>query len=252
MPNMHIAVVNASKELQGQTSLVAALCAAWTKQLRFHVGEAWGYIPMQVVPVRNPPKGMRQVLLVDTPTEAKALGYAGLDAEGLPYGRVFIGSILEHGGKIHEGSDSVSAVGSHEILEMYGDWGANCWVDDGNGREYGVEICDPVEMSSYTISVDARQISVSNFAYPSWFKGMPSPTGQLDHLGVLKEPLKHAPGGFSFYREFHVDNAGSAAWYTRMAFGSDYPGWRKLEKRHPASRLSFRSIGSAPLSLLPQ
>lgn len=243
---MYIAVVNASKELQGQTTAIAAMCSAWTQQLRFHAGPRWGYVPIQATPVKAAPKGTSTILIVDTPDVANALGYHDVDPHGIPYGRVFVKPILDNGGTVLEGDNSVSATGSHEILEMYGDWGANLWADDGTGKQYALEFCDAVEMDSYVIKAGTTNVSVSNFVLPSWFRPSP-PDNQFDYLGKLKKPFSMDAGGYLLYREAgevqSVEGKKSFGWHLKSEFGEDYPEWRKPGKAHPSTRTSRRGKG---------
>src|SRR5438445_751400 len=107
--------------------------------------------------------------LADDAEQAGALGYHAETPDGRPYGRVFVGPVLDHGGGWLEGQLSVSTVVSHECCELFCDPNVNLWADDAQGRAYAVEACDPVEADSYEVSVEGRVVAVSNFVHPAWF-----------------------------------------------------------------------------------
>jgi len=78
--------------------------------------------------------------------------------------------------------ESVSSGGSHELLELLGDAGANQWADrqDGSGQMDARENCDFVQNTGWPMS---NGVYVSNFVYPSVF--IPSATGPYDAMGVM-------------------------------------------------------------------
>lgn len=80
------------------------------------------------------------------------------------------------------GSESLSCGGSHELLELILDAGANGWKDkqDGSGLMGAEEACDVVQNAFYTAS---NGFAVSNFLLPSYF--IPGAPGPWDSMGVM-------------------------------------------------------------------
>jgi len=81
------------------------------------------------------------------------------------------------------GNESVSQGGSHEILELLEDTGANQWAElqNGSGLMVAKESCDVVQNTAYGTS---HNVQVSNFLLPSYF--VPGCPGPWDYLGVMK------------------------------------------------------------------
>lgn len=119
--------------------------------------------------------------------------------------------------------NSLSCAISHEILESEGDRPCNRWVDDGNGKERALEVCDPVEGDTYEIN----GVSVSNFVTPNYFD--PGAPAAYDQMQTLSAP-------------FQVKNGYQVL---RLVGGteSQIEGEIKLSKAgkaHPSSRTSRR------------
>lgn len=229
---MLVVVQNYSKHVQD--SDVTLMAAAWTSQIRNHVAPFWGRSSVTVVAMPKDatlPDGARQLAIVDTPDVANALGYHDVDKHGRPYGRVFVEPILDNGGTVMTGGNSVPVTGSHEVLEMFGDWWANYWADAPNGNSYALELCDAVESDFYTVKVKGHPIPVSNFVLPAFFEKVPE-TEEFDRLGKLKAPFTYDEGGYLIYfRDGKV----------QTTFGAKYPEWKKeLKTAHPSSRLAMR------------
>lgn len=80
------------------------------------------------------------------------------------------------------GSESLSCGGSHELLELLLDAGANGWKDkqDGSGLMGAEEACDVVQN---TFAVASNGVAVSNFLLPSYF--IPGSAGPWDDMEVM-------------------------------------------------------------------
>ncbi|HEV7526045.1 MAG TPA: hypothetical protein VGP92_13830 [Acidimicrobiia bacterium] len=222
--------MNQSKHLTPRAdAAIDAIRKAVNIQLR-DVARVWGeYVYTVVDDARS--QGFEIVLFEDADA-ADALGYHDLNAQGLPYARVFVNPILDNGGSWLRGANSVSATVSHEVCELVGDPTANHWVENARGALVAVELCDPVESCAYSIKLrDGRRVSVSDFVYPDWFNPYVAAGTQVDHIGVLRKPFEIAPDGYVIH---HTD-AG-----VRNIWGRSYPRWRKASKRKPASRTYIR------------
>jgi hypothetical protein len=161
--------------------------SAIQRQVTMHMAPVWN-CPARLHSVRRSevmPTGSWPMLLQDDVDVDGALGYH--DDEDTPGGIVGIKTSMDDG-------ISWSSVLSHEVGELLVDpWAMLAYEDDG--RFWALEICDPVEGTSYEIN----GVEVSNFVLPSWFRS--GAAGPYDHLGVLTSPLSLAPGGYAMYRE---------------------------------------------------
>jgi hypothetical protein len=83
-------------------------------------------------------RGWWQVVIVDNPDQAGALGYHEMTGAGTPLGKVFAKLELDSG-------SSWTATLSHELLEMLADPWINWCAMGSDGRIYALEVCDAVE-----------------------------------------------------------------------------------------------------------
>ncbi len=221
-----VAIVNHSTH----ADLTPALLARVTKALMRQCVE--DVMPLcQVVtpalsfdPTGKTPAGASALVLFDNADQAGALGYHDETPQGMPYGRVFVHDILDNGGTIATGANSVPVTLSHELVEMIGNESVNRWADMGDGAEVAYELCDPVESDSY----DIDGVPLSNFVLPAWFDSNAPSDALYDKLGRLTRPLTITSGGYLIKRlpGGKVENV----------FGALYPEWKKKLKQHPAAR----------------
>lgn len=228
----HIGVLNRSKKVTDeQARLMTEACY---RQLRRHAAPAWNKTPYPVFFYPDEdlvPDDADQIVILDTPDLAGALGYHSETPKGRVYGKVFVGPILKSGGTILTGASSVAVTLSHEVLEQFIDPDCNLWADDGSGKMFAVEICDPVEADTYVMKVNGVEISVSNFVFPEWFDRENARDSRFDQMGVLKKPFTMSDGGYYVTRA----SRGEKETYARR-----YPGWKKKGKVHPAARTARR------------
>jgi hypothetical protein len=230
-----IALVDQSSSPGGGADVVALIAAACDEQLRRHVAPAWGRVtsPVAALEAGAPvPAAAYPLVLFDDAEQAGELGYHAETPDGRPYGRVFVGPVIDHGGTWLEGQLSVSTVVSHECCELFCDPSVNLWADDAQGRAYAVEACDPVESDSYEVSVEGRVVAVSNFVHPAWFD-VRATSRRFDHLGRLYAPFTLASRGYALVRDAGV---------VTPVFGTSAPPpWQCNAKSFPASR-TFRRM----------
>ena len=141
------------------------------------------------------PAGLYRLWLLNDADQANALDYHDQDPSGVPYGRIFVNTIIDNGGTDFVGSNSVSAVISHEACEIMGDPEVNGWRQMEDNRLTCQELCDAVSGDSYSITVGAKKISVSNFLLPSWFDMRPSDS-KFDYMRKLKGPFTMSKNGY--------------------------------------------------------
>jgi hypothetical protein len=130
------------------------------------------------------------------PDAPGASAYHDITDKGVPYAFCAVttcGSLL--------GRDGVSVDVSHEILETFGDEGANLYAYDNAGTLHAMEMCDAVELQTYAKPAqDGTQVQVSNWLTRSWF--MLGAKGPFEYMSLAKlpgavppaGPLKTAPG----------------------------------------------------------
>jgi hypothetical protein len=129
-------------------------------------------------------KGEWPVYLEDNSDVQNALGYHDVDANDVPYARVFVKTSESFG-------ISWQSVASHEVLEMLADSNANTTVRGPDGCNWYREVGDPCEELSYT----RNGVELSDFVLPSWF----SASGQspFDYLRALSAPFTVTQGGYA-------------------------------------------------------
>jgi hypothetical protein len=227
---MLIAILNQSTlvtdaDAQTMTQAVAT-------QVRLDAAPLWDRSPAAVVFYTDPagvPATAHGIALVDTIQDQPqgVLGFHTEDPGGKLWGVVAAKPELDNGAQVLTGDWSVSSVLSHEVLEMFVDPNCNLWADDSKGSAYSLEVCDPVEAPSYTVS----NVSVSNFVTPSWFDPQAPSGAQFDKLGQLTAPFTILKGGYVVY-----ESAGKE----QQQYGDEFPGWRKQMKTGPMARTQRR------------
>lgn len=212
---MLIAVINQS--VVATNDQVNTMCQAIQIQMNLHVLPAWNMKSGSIKFFPDPSKvpGYAWVVsILDTPTQAGALGYHSEDNDKVD-AFIFVQPVVSNGGVIlydpqNPQNVSVSSVLSHEVCEMIGDRFANAWCDGPEiivGGDpyitYALELCDPVEADSYAINVRGTPVSVSNFVFPSWFNPEATVPQNLpfDYLGHLTAPFTMTPGGYMIVRQ---------------------------------------------------
>ena len=233
-----IAVVNKSTRLSdADGSLMTRACQL---QLTKHAAPALLLRTWTVKYFKKgttPPADAFPIIIMDDPDQADALGYHTIDDNGNPWGRVFVGPVLDNGGTALRGSMSVSGVLSHEVLETVVDYNVNLWADRWDGTEVAVEVCDPVEADCYDVLVGKAQVpvAVSNFVMNDWFDAWQT-NGKFDWMGTVSHPLEMSSGGYIIVRNTSTGEI-SSVW-----------GSKEAEERHakikpgfPVARTSRRS-----------
>jgi hypothetical protein len=228
---MLIAILNQSTLVSDADA--ATMTQAIAAQVRLDVAPLWDRSPAAVIFYTDPkavPVAAHGIALVDTIKDQPkgVLGYHTEDPGGKLWGVVAAQPELDNGGKATTGDWSVSSVLSHEVLEMYIDPNCNLWANDGHGKAYSFEVCDPVEAPTYVVN----GVSVSNFVTPAWFDALSDKgTAQYDKLGKLKAPFSLLKGGYVVYE---------AAGAEHQQFGDDFPNWRKEMKSGKLARTRRR------------
>ena len=238
---IQIAVINESNTLNDSDAQAAV--AALQKQVSKDFFPVWGVDASLSFVSRTaavPPEAW-QIVLLDNADQAGVLGYHDLTAAGLPLGKVFAGSELQH-------ASSWTNALSHETLEMLADPDINLsvLVDDTQDRRgwlFAYEVCDACQADSLGYQIDG--ILVSDFVYPTWFESFRAPDSTpFDRMEAISKPFQLAPGGY--ISVLRIDNTrgwqeitASGELYTRRpAVGSrrerrhlDREHWRRSERQ---------------------
>jgi hypothetical protein len=236
-PPVLVSLVNLSKRVtDAEVTLIAS---AIGKQAAQHVSPVHGLVPaIEAVPTGGKPSASGVPLwITDKPDVDGALGYHDEDAQGQAFIKVFVDPVLDNGGSVLSGSNSVAAVCSHELSELIGDSAANKWADGPDGSDVAWELCDPVEGDSYEIDVDGTAVSVSNFVFPAYFDPHAESGSRFDYMGKLGRPFTMTSGGYLITRtepgkvtNIFGSASQEAAAGMRLHFGSEFPDWKRKGK----------------------
>ena len=197
-PMNSLCILNQSVRPDFTKSVLEQMRDAIVRQLTEHYAPFWtASAPSSVTVAMNESEvspDAAVVAVADSDGGAGIYGYHWVTAEGKPMGVIFADTILNNGGTLMTGDNSISQTLSHEILEMMGDPFVSFWSDMGDGEtEEAMELCDRIEAQSYSID----GVAVSNFLGPCAFR---NGLGPYDWLGLLNSPWEIAPGGYVIRR----------------------------------------------------
>ena len=155
-----IAVTNASTCLTD--TQVEAVLPALQKQVSVDFKAYWDLDCTLTVLTKGQPltPGWWQIVILDNPDQAGALGYHEMTSQGTPIGKVFAKLDLDNG-------SSWTTTLSHELLEMLADPWINWCAVGSNDKIYALEVCDAVEADNLGYQIDG--VLLSDFVTPSWF-----------------------------------------------------------------------------------
>lgn len=233
---MIIGVQNLSTSVTSEDVYSMVLLVA--RQLRENVAPSWGLVPPSVLYLGEPTEFKCDAIIgiLDDADQAGDLGWHSEGPNADVYGRVFAVPVLQNGGNALTNSLSVCSVLSHECIETLGDSACNRWAQRADGSWVAVELCDPVEGDSYTITIESSLETVtgtvSDFVLPAWFDPDADPGG-ADYMGLVTAPFQVRDTGYVITMA-----AGSDA--VTEQWGERYPEWRKATKASPASRTARR------------
>jgi hypothetical protein len=186
MPLPVIAITNAST--CRSDAQVEAVLPALQKQVSTDFKAYWQEdCTLTFLPKDQPlTPGWWQIVVLDNPDQAGALGYHELSSAGTPLGKVFAQFDVRNG-------FSWTVTLSHELLEMLADPWINWCAIGSDSRVYALEVCDPVETDELAYEIDGVQ--VSNFVTPAWFE--PNCCDRVDFLKHLSRQLELHAGGYA-------------------------------------------------------
>lgn len=141
---------------------------------------------LEFLPKGQPlPAGWWQIVVLDNPDTANALGYHELTSQGTPLGKIFAKLDIQVG-------SSWTVTISHELLEMLADPWINWMAQGSDGQIYALEVSDAVEADSLGYEIDG--VLLSDFVTPAWFT--PTEADRVDFKKRISKPLEIAPGGY--------------------------------------------------------
>ncbi len=130
--------------------------------------------------------GWWQIVVLDDPDQAGALGYHELSSIGGPLGKIFARLDQQAGA-------SWTVTLSHELLEMLGDPEIDTAKQAADGKFYALEVSDAVEADDLGYQIDGVQ--VSDFVTPRWFNDQVE-CDRYSFKQRVTKPLELAPGGY--------------------------------------------------------
>lgn len=134
---------------------------------------------------KKAPAGAWQVILTDKPIyHGTAVGTHWLNGNGVPYALIDVATCARE-------NLAVSAVMSHELLEMLADPSGQATAENSPWGAILLEVADPVVAYTYQIN----GVSVADFVTPLWF-GIRQGPQQFDYLNMLLQKWELGPGGF--------------------------------------------------------
>jgi hypothetical protein len=202
------------------------------------VASEWGgadRVRVGISPTDINPGERVHTYMATLPKAPDDVAYHDKDGQGVPYSMQAIGLTRDLFGPL----GALQAT-SHEMAEMLGDPGTNRYAKDGKGRQFAIELCDAVEMQSYSIhdETTGTDAYVSNFLTQAFFD--PGNSGPFDFLSTMAQndqapmaPFQTAPGNGGNYQIVDDEgqnettvNAIQSKIETLRAEGSDL--WREL------------------------
>ena len=131
------------------------------------------------------PKAWWQIVVVDNPDQAGALGYHELSSQNTPLGKIFAELDLKSG-------SSWTVTLSHELLEMLADPWINWCASGSDNKIYALEVADAVEADNLGYEIDG--VLVSDFVTPAWF-GLAA-ADRVDFKQHISKELELTDGGY--------------------------------------------------------
>ena len=229
--------ISASKNPDVTRPLLESIAEALEYQQFAHVAPFWQTAGISVKVLDRiedmPTDDSSPLIVYDDPDQAGVLGWHTYQAEsGRIHGTAFVNPILENGGTLFKGANSLSGTLSHEAIEAACDPYVNLYAFMTETTVEPFEACDRVQGDSY----DINGIAVSNFLGPRAFRDGPGP---YDWMQRLENPWDIAPGGY-------CERINVRTGKTKTLFVAEMPEWQRELKRqkraHSLSRLSNRTM----------
>lgn len=141
----------------------------------------------------KPPVGSWNLIIMDKSDQQGALGYHDDEqGNGIPYAEVFAQDSLDDGA-------TVSAVASHEMLEMLVDpdvQNVKTATRHDTNQLYIIEVADPVQGNDYDLNHPGLEgVLVADYCLPCWWD-LEAFHGHWSHRHAVGGPWQIAPQGY--------------------------------------------------------
>ena len=241
VPPMEIYFASVSKSPEVNRSLLDRIAEAIEFQLNAHVSNFWQAGPVKVAAVTTPESipnvdGVCPIIVYDEPDDTGALGWHSFDPKtGRMPGTAFLKPILDNGGSLLEGPNSLSCTLSHEAIEAFVDPYVNDYSFVDEWTVEPKEACDRVQGDTYVIG----GVTVSNFLGPRAFRDGPGP---YDWLRLMTKPWEIRPAGYCMRRDVRTGEALTLwgeqvpAWYKEVKAAAKTVGLSRLGRRQRPSK----------------
>ena len=170
-------------------TMLPAFCKSWSLPQ---------YTCIAAPPNTKPGSNGWYCAFLDTSTSPGTLAFH-TETGNVPYGEVFVKTVLQYGGAILMGSKNtvptVSQAFSHEIFEMLVNPNINVWWQVSRTLLVPAEVCDPVQGSVVPIKVGAVTVGMSDYILPEW-NDPQSKRGPYNFLKTLTRPFQMSKGGY--------------------------------------------------------
>ena len=168
--------------------MLPAFCTTWSiKQYK-----------CVAAPANIKPGNAMYCAFLDNSKTANTLAYH-TEFANVPYGDVFVKTILNYGGAILMGANNtiptVAQAFSHEIFEMLINQNVNVWWQQSSGSLVPAEVCDPVQGAIVSVKVGSVTVGLSDYVYPVWSDPQ-STKGPYNFLNTLTRPFQVSNGGY--------------------------------------------------------
>lgn len=225
--------------------LAQGVLARWARVAEFFlcdVCNAWGIdtVAIRVDDPESARPGECVVYGVDRDTDvAAALAYHSESTAGVFFAKFLIETIFDNGGNLQDDANSVLCALLHELAEALVDAPCNRWADVGDGRSVALEVCDPVQDTSYTREVDGQGYPCPDFVCPAYFDAWATEGDKLDHVAALTAPFSKTAGGYYVERDLKTGAE-------RQVFGESLPAWKRDLHTTVSRRARARRPPDAP------
>lgn len=208
-----------------------------TTQQHRDLGPDWQVSPWSAVAVTDEkiaPKGSMLVRYVEKDDSTPdAAAWHSETSEGAVILEVVVSAILENGGTILKGSNSVASATSHECCEARVNPNLTRYYLSGDGTRLLVgEVSDPVQGIDY----DIGGVSASDYVRPAYFDPETSASAaDLSKSGLVLAPFGLTPGGYQSWAFPDIDpDSGLPFLNVTQIFGEEVPDWQAAAKRASA------------------
>ena len=172
--------------------MLPAFCTSWSLKPCTCVSAPPSIKPANVKP------GSMYCSFLDSSDSSNSLAYHK-EFANVPYGQVFVKTILQYGGAILMGINNniptVSQAFAHEIFEMLVNQNINVWWQQPNGSLVPAEVCDPVQGNIVPVKVGSVTVGLSDYILPEW-NDPQSTKGPYNFLNTLVRPFQMSKRGY--------------------------------------------------------